>query len=254
MSIDAAVERIASDLHATGVRPGDVLLVHASMRALGVVPGGAATVIAGLSAALGPEGTLLMPALSYATVTRERPHFDLALTPSNVGVLAETFRRQAGALRSLHPTHSVCGLGMEAAALLGEHSADHTPCGPHSPFHRLPEFHGKILMLGCGLHPNTSFHAIEEIVEPPYLFGAPVDYELIDSDGRRTVKRYISHDFVGYRQRYDRIGQMLGSPALRVGRVLDAAVHLLDASEMWRMALDTLRQDPFAFVEAITQD
>ncbi|MFO7634462.1 MAG: AAC(3) family N-acetyltransferase, partial [Caldilinea sp.] len=89
MTISAVVERIAQDLHTADVQSGDVLLVHASLRALGHVPGGAATVIAGLQQALGPYGTLLMPALSYATVTPDRPHFDLALTPSNVGVIAE---------------------------------------------------------------------------------------------------------------------------------------------------------------------
>jgi aminoglycoside 3-N-acetyltransferase len=198
-----------------------------------------------------------MPALSYATVTREHPRFDLALTPSNVGMLAETFRRRNDVLRSLHPTHSVCAQGIAAATLLADHGVDHTPCGPHSPFHKLPAVHGKILMLGCGLRPNTSFHAIEEMVEPPYLFGAParrelIDYELIDNDGRRTVKRYCPHDFAGYDQRYDRIEQMLGAPALRRGRVLDATVHLLDAGEMWRVALEALRRDPFAFVEATT--
>ncbi len=251
MSDDAVVKRIADDVYAVGVRSGDVLLVHASLRALGGVPGGAETVIAGLKAALAPEGTLLMPALSYETVTREHPHFDLALTPSNVGVLAETFRRQAGVLRSLHPTHSVCGQGMQAAAMLADHGADHTPCGPHSPFHQLPAFRGKILMLGCGLRPNTSFHAVEEIVTPPYLFGAPIEYTLVDGAGTRTVKPYIPHDFAGYHQRYDRIEAMLGAPSLRTGRVLAADVHLLDAEAMWQAALDALRRDPFTFVEAI---
>ncbi|MFO7632935.1 MAG: AAC(3) family N-acetyltransferase, partial [Caldilinea sp.] len=218
------------------------------------VPGGAATVIAGLRQALGPNGTLLMPALSYATVTPDRPHFDLALTPSNVGVIAESFRRQVGVLRSLHPTHSVCGHGMAVEALLADHGADNTPCGPNSPFHRLPEYHGKILMLGCGLRPNTSLHAIEEVVAPPYLFGVPLDYELVDGDGRCTVKRYVPHDFGGVRQRYDRIGQMLQEPDLRVGRVLDATVHLIDAVALWRTALEALRRDPLVFVEPVTND
>ena len=188
-TVAATVALIASDLHAVGVGTGDVLLVHASLRALGYVPGGAATVIDGLLQALGPDGTLLMPALSYEVVTPDNPRFDLALTPSNVGVIAETFRKQPGVRRSLHPTHSVCGQGRAAAALLADHSKDHTPCGAHSPFHRLPELNGKILMLGCGLHPNTSFHAIEEHIEPPYLFGEPLEYELIDGAGQRTVKR-----------------------------------------------------------------
>jgi aminoglycoside 3-N-acetyltransferase len=133
--------------------------------------------------------------------------------------------------------------------LLASHAVDHTPCGPHSPFHCLPQHHGKILMLGCGLRPNTSFHAIEELVEPPYLFGAPIDYTLVDGDGRRIVKRYITHNFAGVHQRYDRIGLLLQAPDLRVGRVLGATVHLLDAAAMWQAALSALQREALAFVE-----
>ena len=133
---------------------------HSSLRSLGPVPGGAETVVRGLVEALGPDGTLLMPALSYARVTPEQPLFDVRLTPSNVGALPETFRTRPGTLRSIHPTHSVCGVGRLAAELLGRHIEDRTPCGPRSPFHLLPEYGGQILMLGCGLRPNTSMHAV----------------------------------------------------------------------------------------------
>lgn len=249
MVVAAVTERMVGELHDVGVRPGDLLLVHASLAALGFVPGGAATVIAALHAALGAEGTLLMPALSYATVTPANPYFDQATTPANVGVIAESFRVQAGVRRSLHPTHSVCARGRLAEILLAAHAADCTPCGPHSPFRLLPEYGGKILMLGCGLRPNTSFHAIEEMIEPSYLFGEEIDYTLIDDAGRRTVKRYLTHNFAGFHQRYDRIEQMLEKPALRVGRVLDATVHLFNAAALWRVALVALRRDPLAFVE-----
>jgi len=57
--------QIANDLKALGLREGGVLLVHASLRSLGKVPGGAETVVRGLLHALGEKGTLLMPALSY---------------------------------------------------------------------------------------------------------------------------------------------------------------------------------------------
>ena len=40
-------------------------------------------------------------------------------------------------------------------------------------------------MLGCGLAPNTSMHAIEELVAPPYLFGEPLVYTMVLEDGTR---------------------------------------------------------------------
>ena len=237
------------DLLALGVRPGGVLLVHSSLKALGPLAGGPAGVIGALREAIGPAGTLLMPALSYKTVTRSSPLFDQRETPSCVGIIPETFRRMPGVRRSLHPTHSVCASGPMAPQLLEAHGADGTPCGPASPFHNLPLVGGQILMLGCGLRPDTSMHAIEELVVPPYLFGEPILYTLVREDGTRSAKLYRPHGFAGWKQRYDRIEALLGPPGLRTGRVLEAQAHLLEAASLWETALAALRRDPLAFVE-----
>jgi aminoglycoside 3-N-acetyltransferase len=240
------------DILALGVRAGGVLLVHSSLRALGARAGSPEAVIAGLREALGPSGTLLMPALSYKTVTAAQPVFDVRATPSCVGIIPETFRQTPGVRRSLHPTHSVCAAGPLAAELLGAHLSDSTPCGPCSPFHVLPEVHGQVLMLGCGLEPNTSMHGVEELVVPPYLFGEEVRYTLVRQDGTSMVKRYTTHGFHGWQQRYDRVRDLLSAPDLRVGKVLDAQCYLLESVALWEHALDTLRRDPLAFVERET--
>jgi len=237
-----------------GVRPGGVMLVHSSFRALGPVPDGAETVVLGLLEALGPEGTLLMPSLSYATVDARNPLFDARSTPSCVGWLTEYFRTRPGSLRSLHPTHSVCGSGPLSRELLGEHHLDGTPCGENSPFRRLRDAGGQVLMLGCGLRPNTSMHGVEELVEPPYLFGGTVEYRLVAADGSETAMRCRRHAFVGYEQRYDRIADVLPEGALVVGSVLRASSHLLDCRSLWDAGEAALRRDPFAFVEATEGD
>jgi aminoglycoside 3-N-acetyltransferase len=234
-----------------GVRPGGVLLVHSSLKALGPSAGGPAAVIEGLRKALGLDGTLLMPALSYTTVTPERPLFDVRRTPSCVGIIPETYRLSLGVHRSLHPTHSVCATGPLANELLGAHASDRTPCGAASPFRRLPQVHGQILMLGCGLEPNTSMHAIEELVVPPYLFGEPLVYTMVLEDGTRVERMYTPHDFAGWKQQYDRIEGMMGSPDLRTGTVLGARCHLLEAVRLWERAHEALRDDPLAFIERL---
>jgi aminoglycoside 3-N-acetyltransferase len=249
---ELTVRRIAADLQQLGVREGGVLLVHSSLSALGHVPLGAETVIQGLIEALGPRGTLLMPALSYEYVTEKTPCFDVRRTPSNVGAIPEAFRRRPGTCRSIHPTHSVCGVGPRSGELLEGHDQDQTPCGPHSPFHRLPHVDGQILMLGCGLRPNTSMHAIEECVEPPYLFNGPLTYVLITADGRSGEKTYTTHGFKGWAQRYDRVAEVIGPPALRTGPVLKANCHLIEASALWEAALAALRQDPLTFIDRDT--
>ena len=115
-----------------GRPPGAALLVHSSLRSLGPLDGGAEMVVQSLLEALGPQGTLLMPALSYRTVGPQSPVFNVTTTPSCVGALPEYFRTRPGTLRSVHPTHSASGLGPQAQDLLGEHIRSTTPCGPYS--------------------------------------------------------------------------------------------------------------------------
>jgi aminoglycoside 3-N-acetyltransferase len=243
------LSRMTQGLCALGVHEGGVLLVHSSLSALGYIDGGPETVIQGLLGALGPAGTLLMPALSYEHVTRRSPTFDVRHTPSNVGAIPEYFRTRPGTRRSVHPTHSVCVVGPRTAELLDDHPLDDTPCGSHSPFHKLRNVGGQLMMLGCGLRPNTSMHAIEELVEPPYLYADPITYQLIHADGHATTKTYRPHSFRHHEQRYDRVADVLGEPALHRGRVLAAEVYLIDVPAMWDAVLATLRRDPLYFVD-----
>ena len=241
--------QIANDLTALGLREGGVVLVHASLRSLGKVPGGAETVVRGLLRVLGENGTLLMPALSYAQVNADNSVFDVLRTPSCIGVLPEYFRTRHCTIRSVHPTHSVSGVGAKAESLLEEHHLDTTPCGEHSPFHRLREVRGQVLFLGCGLRPNTSMHAIEELVQPPYLLGDPVDYRIILAPGKEMNMRVRRHNFGIWGQRYDRLGPLLDEDGLKRGKVLEATVDLVDCEQMWEEALAALKKDPFFFVE-----
>ena len=50
---------LAADLRRLGIRPGDLVMVHASLKAIGPVDGGARAVVDALRAAVGPEGTLM---------------------------------------------------------------------------------------------------------------------------------------------------------------------------------------------------
>ena len=253
MSKPPVIDQLVLDLQTVGVRPGGVLMVHSSLKSLGAFPGGAESLIQGLLAAIAPEGTLLMPALSYETVIPQKPVFDIRSTPSCVGILPEIFRLSAGTRRSMHPTHSVCAVGPLTSDLLSPHILDSTPCGPNSPFHRLADFKGQILMLGCGLRPNTSMHAIEEIAQTPYLLNPPMRFTLIDENGQKTQKSYAPHNFKNISQRYDRVEKVLAYPQLRTGGVLKAKVHLIEANALKDCVLQALEKDPWFFVDVLNQ-
>ncbi len=236
---------LVGQLRALGLAHGDTVMVHASFKALGVTA--PERILGALLAAVGDNGTLLMPALSYL---QEPPDVhDTDLTPSCVGFLPEYFRRRTGTLRSVHPTHSVCGVGAHVCAWLGDHDADHTPCGPHSPFCKLLYAPGKILMLGCGLLPNTAMHAVEEHAPPPYLFGAPVVYTLTDASRRTWRREYLPHDFQGVTQRYDRVAGLLSGASLVQGVVGRAPSYLIRGEALLAAAVVRLQAEPFYFVD-----
>ena len=240
-------ERIASDLKALGIQSGDVILVHSSLKSLGYVEGGPETVIQGLLRAIGDDGILLMPALSYM----QNPHHihSTRETPSNVGTIPEYFRKRAGTLRSVHPTHSVCGIGKAVSELFKYHYLDDTPCGTNSPFNKMINSGAKIIMLGCGLKPNTTMHTLEEYENPPYLFGEDCVYTITDWNGNTYEKKYRHHGFSGWTQRYDRVAQLSSDHFIRCGNVLKAQTFVIETQGLKTAVVSKLREDPCYFVD-----
>ena len=241
---------LVKDLRRLGIKNGEVLLVHSAMSSLGApVEGGYDAVIDALLEAAGDAGTLLFPALSYASVTRTAPQFSLKDTPVCVGKLPEAFRKRPGVLRSLHPTHSVCATGALAAEMTSRHGEDTTPVGPHSPFRLLPDFGGRILMLGCGLRSNTFMHGVEEVVGVPYVFSSkPIEYEILTEDGVRRVT-HTRHGFDGIEQRYDRVLDILEEGEYVFGYVASAPCYVLDTRLLMEKAVRKMQEDPFYFVD-----
>ena len=246
MNEQQTVARIAEDLGKLGVDPGDVVLVHSSLRSLGEPRVQAETVVQGFLRALGPEGTLLFPALSYKQQPKDI-HSTLA-SPSNVGALPEYFRQRPGTVRSVHPTHSISGVGPAVAQLFRDHELDTTPCGPHSPLHRLLGMDAKIVMLGCGLLCNTTMHALEEFTEPPYLFGGDCSYAITDATGRTYRKTYRTHGFAGWVQRYDRIAELGVDGLIVSGQVLAAETQVIHTRLLKEPVIAKMRENPLFFV------
>jgi aminoglycoside 3-N-acetyltransferase len=239
------VTELTRQLRDLGLQAGDDVMVHSSFKSLGIRH--PEEIVLALLAALGDTGTLLVPALTY--MQEPRTFHDTRSTPTCVGYLTEYFRKRPGTRRSLHPTHSVCAVGARVDDYLGDHIEDDSPCGPHSPFHKLLFRGGKVLMLGCGLRPNTAMHAIEELVGPPYYFGDPKVYTIVDAWGQTFKKRYRAHGFRNYRQRYERVADLMEPPALRTGVVEQAACHLVEAGALKDCVVAKLNEEPFYFVD-----
>jgi len=184
-----------------GIRPGSILIVHASFKALGPIDGGAATVVAALQEALGPRGTLLMPTFSHPTVDGI---WHMADTPSRTGAITEAMRVCAGAVRSFHPTHSVTAWGARAVEFTTGHERT-SSVGVDSPLHLAAKAGADILMIGCNFKACTMVHIAESIVRPPYVGkvcypGYDRDLLGIDTAGRKQPFTWIdtATDSVGF--------------------------------------------------------
>jgi|GEM_PF-705530 len=226
------------------LNPNDTVMVHSSLSSFGHIKGGAETVVQALIKAL-PQGTLLMPALSYRYVSKKIPVFSAAETPSCVGAIPEAFRKTPGVVRSVHPTHSVCAYGVRAAEITAQHRSDRTPVGENSPFRLLPKYGGKIMMLGCGLAPNTFMHGVEEAAGLPYVLQS--EPAKLRVEGEDVM--HFMHNFEGIWQRYERAAECV---SVTRGKVMDADVFIIDAAELWDAAAKKLEKEPWFFVDRLS--
>ncbi len=154
----------AAALKHLGVKRGDRLLVHSSLKLLGWVDGGADAVIDALEATVGPSGTVMMPAFTFPPAEI----FDPVRTPTTMGAISEAFRKRPDVIRSIHPTHSVAVWGADARRFASAHETA-TALGVGSPVHRILSEGGDIILLGVGHWANSAVHVAEAIAKVPYL-------------------------------------------------------------------------------------
>jgi aminoglycoside 3-N-acetyltransferase len=201
-------ERLVADLKNLGVREGMVLLVHASLSAIGWVAGGEQSLLDALSETVGDQGTLVMPTQSWQLcdpaylneaevprawwpqVRKSLPAFDAARTPTRtMGALAELFRSQPNTLRSSHPHRSFAASGPDARRVVGTHDVD-SPVGERSPLKSMVDLEGWVLLLGVGHKKSTTLHLAEHRCDYPGKHSvrnaAPVKV-----DGKRTWAEWM---------------------------------------------------------------
>jgi aminoglycoside 3-N-acetyltransferase-4 len=229
-------------LRALGVREGGVLLVHASFRAVRPVEKGPVGLIEALRASLGPEGTLVMPSW---TGNDDEP-FDRLNTPaaSDLGTVADTFRRQPGAVRSDHAL---------AFAATGPRAQEITsgpmplpPHGPASPVGRVHDLDGQVLLLGVGHDASTTLHLAELIAQVPYRLPK---YCTVLEDSRRVRVDYLENDHCC--ERFTLADGWLRERRVQTeGRVGYAHARLARASDVVTAAVERLVSDPLVFLHA----
>lgn len=181
-------------------------MLHARMSALGWVVGGADAIVLSILDAVGPTGTIAAVVswddipLRFAEWPQEwrdayemdLPPFDPVRSAANheYGRVAERIRTWPGARRGAHPDQGVAAVGPAAEWLVHPHPLDDS-FGAATPFSRLVEVNGDVLMLGAPLSKLTLVHHAEATAQLPER--RTVRYRLPITENGRRVWREI-HD------------------------------------------------------------
>ena len=224
------------------MRPGGVLLAHTSFRSVRPVEGGPLGIIEALRAALGPDGTLVM--LSYTGDADAV--FDPLRSPASadLGVVADTFWRLPGVLRSSHAEAFAAAGPLAAQIVEGP-----LPLPPHiydSPVGRVYDLNGQVLLLGVGHDANTTLHLAEVLANVPY--GVPRHCTVLQ-DGRLVRVEYAENDHCC--QRFGLLDEWLRARGLQAeGRIGNAHARLFRARDAVSVALEHLAEEPLVFLHA----
>lgn len=224
-----------------GIQKGDLVMLHSSLSQLGVVDGGADTVIHAFENLLGAQGTLMMPSFpahgyNYDYLKTD-PEFDIRNTPARTGIITETFRKMNGVLRSFHPTDPVIAKGPLAGELVSEHYGQVTPYNPSSPFTKLCRLNGKIVLFGVDFNSLTNLHTLEDAVSDfkfPVYHHQEFNARMIDGNGVKSFMRTKAHDPEWSKKRKcnELIPLFLSAGCMKQYYLGKAVVYLINAGAM----------------------
>ena len=264
--------QLGADLRSLGVAAGDLLMVHASVRAVGEVAGGTDEIHLALKDALTERGTLMMYAgcpqyvdevgRGNLSPAQEReildilPPFDpeTARCARDHGVLVEFFRTYPGSRVNRHPARFVAW-GAHAGELLADQPWDFA-YGEGSPLDRFVRLGGRILILGSDHDTVTFLHHVEHVADIPgrriARFKVPMaehgarvwrDTQEFDTSGAGVHPNWPDRFFARVVDGY------LSESGNRGGRVGGAWCYLFGAADLLRFArpvMERLAIDPHA--------
>ena len=235
-----------------GVRGGDTILVHSAFQRDSGYTGTAGEIVDALIEQVGDDGNVIMMSMPYSGSSERyvatAPVFDVVRSPTALGMIAETFRRRAGVLRSANPLHPITAHGPLAPWLTGDHDLSAFSCGRGSPFERFLSLDGKLLFYDASYSSMTFMHYVEDHFRerlPVALYDdEAVSLTIREADGReRQLRQKFFSREARDRRHFAPVEQALQeSGALRqatLGRstllcvgardVVDAAGAVLDA-------------------------
>ena len=204
---------VCETLKSLGVKNGDILLFHSSLKSFGQTENGADTIIDGALEAVGEDGTLVAPTLLTKSFYVAYDIWDKNTSPCEVGLIPETMRKRPNALRSDQATHSVSAIGKMAEFLTNSHSTSKPrkfPYGDYafshgSPWQKMYDLNAKVVMMGAPYDTITFRHFVEAIYSEKIIDGVK------DENVREQLRaRLVTYDTI---TEYKDIVRQTGTPS-----------------------------------------
>ena len=254
---------LTAALRTLGLGPGDTVMVHASVRAVGDLAGGPDEIHLAIKDAITPDGTLLMYAScprhddevgrgnltpeEEAEVLEKLPPFDpmTARAARENGVLVEFLRTYPGSRVNHHVARFVAW-GRQVDRLFATQPWDYA-LGRGSALERLVELDGKILLLGCDHDAVTFLHYAEHVSDLPSRTVTRYLVPVLERGGRvwramEEIDTNVAHPNWPERFFARIVDQHLRRTGNSGGLVGDARSHLMSARALLDRALPLMRQ------------
>ncbi len=249
-------EIIKEGLSSLGLKEGDVVLLHSSLKALGParelvkLPNcGADMVLDAFLETVGPDGLAAVPTLS-ATFAPRKPEgpveyaFDPDTTPSRVGSITNVLLQRPERKRSRQPTHSLAAIGSRAEEYVKDHEKGST-FDRISPYGKNFDWDGYICFFGTDNRTNTTLHVVEDWMDLPYM---AVALALVREPDGSVKEVTVTKSPKGYRDFYrqdSRAAHVLDESGIMKYTTIGAArVGLMRARACTHLFWDKLLEDP----------
>jgi aminoglycoside 3-N-acetyltransferase len=262
-SLPPLTEEIFSEILAADLKlsEGDLVYVHSGMDGLNLgFP--FYRILFLIREVIGPSGTVLFPTypnhrISSYEYLRQGNVFDVRRTPSYTGILTEFARRQRNAVRSLHPTKSVCAIGPAAAEITATHHLSPYPYDTCSPYYKLIAGGGRIVGLGATTNYISFGYCVDDALQERFpvrvyhneIFEAPcLDYQgerAIVSTYAHDMSRVVHPDMPGWFQKY------VSAEACRDLKVRGMRFFRADAPKLFAEMMSLAERDIIAYPRSV---
>ncbi|MCH4825951.1 MAG: AAC(3) family N-acetyltransferase [Planococcus sp. (in: firmicutes)] len=243
-------------LQELGIVTGDQIMVHASLKSMGWIAGGAQAVVEALMETITEAGTIIMPAQSadnsdpvywmqppvpenwHQSIREHLPAFDPHLSGlRGMGKIAECFHRHPATIRSPHPSHSFMAWGIHAKDWMSEQPIDDS-FGERSPLAKMLQAKVKILFIGVDFDSCTALHYAEFVQESRST--SPQGAAMI-RDGERVWQTYDCIDMDS--ERFPEIAKAFPG-VISKGVLGQAETRIVDMKELVEFGIEWLKENP----------